>query len=392
MGTVFPAPDALIGSKLPGPLSSHGLAESAAELQRQKAIALAAKFVSAERALALVQPGSRVYLGTGCAAPRTLLAALEAMQPRPGRPRVRQLPDHGGAAAVDGRTDHPLPASAVLRRQRRARPGCQPWPARLRADLPRRGAAAAGDRPAADRRRDRAGLAARRARLRQPRRVGRPRAGGAGGGAPARDRRGQPGDAAHPRRQLRALDRFDALVAGRHAGHRVPPSADRAETAEHGRPLHRRHHRRRLDAADRAGPRPQRGAAASARTAATSASTATSSPTASSTWSRPAWSPGGARRSTATASSPATASARGGSTTSSTTIRTSCSCRSTRSAARRRSPPKSRMVSITQAFAVDLTGQVCVDQFEGEFYGGVSTRRPSSAAPRARPAASRSSA
>jgi acyl-CoA hydrolase/GNAT superfamily N-acetyltransferase len=31
-------------------------------------------------------------------------------------------------------------------------------------------------------------------------------------------------------------------------------------------------------------------------------------------------------------------------------------------------------VSITQAFAVDLTGQVCVDQFEGKFYGGVSTQ------------------
>jgi acyl-CoA hydrolase len=33
------------------------------------------------------------------------------------------------------------------------------------------------------------------------------------------------------------------------------------------------------------------------------------------------------------------------------------------------------MVSITQAFAVDLTGQVCADQFEGEFYGGVSTQQ-----------------
>jgi acyl-CoA hydrolase/GNAT superfamily N-acetyltransferase len=32
------------------------------------------------------------------------------------------------------------------------------------------------------------------------------------------------------------------------------------------------------------------------------------------------------------------------------------------------------MVSVTQAFAVDLTGQVCADQFEGEFYGGVSTQ------------------
>ena len=33
-----------------------------------------------------------------------------------------------------------------------------------------------------------------------------------------------------------------------------------------------------------------------------------------------------------------------------------------------------QMVSITQAFAVDLTGSVCVDQFEGRFYGGVSTQ------------------
>jgi len=30
-----------------------------------------------------------------------------------------------------------------------------------------------------------------------------------------------------------------------------------------------------------------------------------------------------------------------------------------------------RMVSVTQAFAVDLTGQVCSDQFAGRFYGGV---------------------
>ncbi len=35
---------------------------------------------------------------------------------------------------------------------------------------------------------------------------------------------------------------------------------------------------------------------------------------------------------------------------------------------------QSQMVSITQAFAIDLTGQVCVDQFEGEFYGGISTQ------------------
>jgi len=33
-----------------------------------------------------------------------------------------------------------------------------------------------------------------------------------------------------------------------------------------------------------------------------------------------------------------------------------------------------KMVSVTQAFAVDLTGQICADQFEGEFYSGVSTQ------------------
>ena len=31
-------------------------------------------------------------------------------------------------------------------------------------------------------------------------------------------------------------------------------------------------------------------------------------------------------------------------------------------------------MSLTQAFAIDLTGQVCADQFHGEFYSGVSTQ------------------
>ncbi len=33
-----------------------------------------------------------------------------------------------------------------------------------------------------------------------------------------------------------------------------------------------------------------------------------------------------------------------------------------------------RMVSVTQAFAIDLSGQACVDQYRGEFYGGVATQ------------------
>ncbi|MEI2670979.1 MAG: acetyl-CoA hydrolase/transferase C-terminal domain-containing protein [Marmoricola sp.] len=30
-----------------------------------------------------------------------------------------------------------------------------------------------------------------------------------------------------------------------------------------------------------------------------------------------------------------------------------------------------KMVAIAQAFAIDLTGQVCIDQFNGEFYSGI---------------------
>ena len=46
-----------------------------------KAPDLGVKFVSAERALAAIRAGSRIYLGTGSAAPRSLLAKLEAMEP-----------------------------------------------------------------------------------------------------------------------------------------------------------------------------------------------------------------------------------------------------------------------------------------------------------------------
>ncbi|MFZ2091309.1 MAG: hypothetical protein WAU99_06210, partial [Pseudolabrys sp.] len=41
------------------------------------------KLVSAERAVSPIRAGSRIYIGTGCAAPRSLLAALEMMEPRP---------------------------------------------------------------------------------------------------------------------------------------------------------------------------------------------------------------------------------------------------------------------------------------------------------------------
>jgi acyl-CoA hydrolase/GNAT superfamily N-acetyltransferase len=33
-----------------------------------------------------------------------------------------------------------------------------------------------------------------------------------------------------------------------------------------------------------------------------------------------------------------------------------------------------KLVSVTQAFAIDLTGQVCADQFKGDFYGGIAAQ------------------
>jgi acyl-CoA hydrolase/GNAT superfamily N-acetyltransferase len=53
------------------------------ETARQVSRCYDSRFVTLEQALAKIRPGSRIYLGTGCAAPRTLLAGLEAMQPAP---------------------------------------------------------------------------------------------------------------------------------------------------------------------------------------------------------------------------------------------------------------------------------------------------------------------
>src|SRR5918997_2599699 len=47
------------------------------------AAGVSSKFMSAEQALAAIRPGSRIFLGTGCAAPQGLLAKLEGMVPGP---------------------------------------------------------------------------------------------------------------------------------------------------------------------------------------------------------------------------------------------------------------------------------------------------------------------
>jgi len=53
------------------------------DMAGQDAAAWRSRLVSLEQALATIRPGSRIYLGTGCAAPRHLLAGLAAMQPAP---------------------------------------------------------------------------------------------------------------------------------------------------------------------------------------------------------------------------------------------------------------------------------------------------------------------
>jgi len=49
-----------------------------------------------------------------------------------------------------------------------------------------------------------------------------------------------------------------------------------------------------------------------------------------------------------------------------------------------------KMASLTQAFAIDLTGQVCADQFHGEFYGVPPLSPTFTAAPPNHPRASQS--
>ena len=88
-----------------------------------KALDLGRKLVSAERALAAIRAGSRIYLGTGCAAPAQSARRAGGDGTRPARPRVRQLRHDVGAAASGGRYPYSLSPSGVFRRQRSARLG-----------------------------------------------------------------------------------------------------------------------------------------------------------------------------------------------------------------------------------------------------------------------------
>jgi hypothetical protein len=66
---------------------------------------LGPKFVSAERALSAIRAGSRVYIGTGCGAPRSLLAHLEAMNRGPADLEFVSFVTTSALPQVDG-TSH----------------------------------------------------------------------------------------------------------------------------------------------------------------------------------------------------------------------------------------------------------------------------------------------
>src|SRR6266404_5202705 len=121
---------------------------------------LGPKLVRAEQALTAISPGSRIYLGTGCAAPRKLARHARGDEPGPGRSRVRQLRDDVGRVGGGGRGPYALPPPHVLRRQRLARPGPQ-RAARLRAHFIGGRAGAPGERKAADRRGAASGIPSR---------------------------------------------------------------------------------------------------------------------------------------------------------------------------------------------------------------------------------------
>jgi hypothetical protein len=78
------------------------------ELTGQKADVVGSKYMSAEHALSRIQPGSRVYLGTGCAAPRHLLTTLEKMSPGPADLEFVSFLTTLGFSEPDS-TDHALP-------------------------------------------------------------------------------------------------------------------------------------------------------------------------------------------------------------------------------------------------------------------------------------------
>ena len=334
------------------------------------AAGLGSKFVSAEQALAAIRPGSRVFLGTGCAAPRTLLATLEAMSPGPAD---LEFVSFVTTSALPERT-----ASPTTRYRHRtffvgsdvrdlAGSGRLDYVPICLEEVPK--LLAAGRLP----------IDVALLQVSPPDARGFVSLGVSVDLAPAVLAVARHVIAevnpAMPRTHGESfvhVDRFDALVSVDTpvTEYRHPPTG---ETAERVARYIAADHRRRLDPADRTRARAERGVALSHGPA------------------RPRHpqrrhhrrrrrSGGGRRHDRPPQDAPSRADRRqllpGDAAalrfrTRQSAGRVPADRPGLRPAAVAANP---RMVSITQAFAMDLTGQVCVDQFEGEFYGGVSTQ------------------
>ena len=74
------------------------------------------KIISAPAAAALIRPGQHVFIGTGCAAPRTLVAALEndLLEP-PADVELVHIFDHPDRAAPQGQGRDSLSAPHLFR-------------------------------------------------------------------------------------------------------------------------------------------------------------------------------------------------------------------------------------------------------------------------------------
>lgn len=68
-----------------------------------RADALAGKVMSPAEAVAVIQHGQKVFVGTGCATPRALVAALEARNPVPADVVLRHFLTNGAVPHVDGK-------------------------------------------------------------------------------------------------------------------------------------------------------------------------------------------------------------------------------------------------------------------------------------------------
>ena len=133
------------------------------------------KLVTAEQAVADIRPGEHVFVGTACATPRSLVAALEQRRPAPADVDLLSFPYQRRDPDRRRYGQHQLSPLRVLRRQRQpARGGA--GQGRLRSDLDRPGPRTPAEPPDRDRHGAHPGLATRSLRLCQPRRLGRHRA------------------------------------------------------------------------------------------------------------------------------------------------------------------------------------------------------------------------